>query len=236
MPANYGIRAASAPPAKKKSKRRILGAKMLIAGGLLLILVLLIDIFMRPTVETIILHQAKLLAVQTINHAFYEEIERSAPSYQELVHLVYDDQQNVRAIENDMAMLNITKERITQAIIKSLGEMENQPVKIPVGTLSGITLLAGRGPDITLHAVPSGYVTTQILSTFESAGINQTRHELRLSVTVTISAIIPGFLKSTECSLDFMLGDTVIVGEIPDHYTHIVVSGQEPVLQMPEEK
>ncbi len=54
---------------------------------------------------------------------------------------------------------------------------------------------------------------------FASAGINQTRHEIRLVVDV-VSVLLPGFSTVTKVTNRCAVAETVIVGSVPDTYTY----------------
>ena len=55
---------------------------------------------------------------------------------------------------------------------------------------------------------------------FASAGINQTRHEIRLVVDVYVSVLLPGFSTVTKVTNRCAVAETVIVGSVPDTYTY----------------
>ena len=58
-------------------------------------------------------------------------------------------------------------------------------------------------------------------SAFSSAGINQTSHQIELEVTVRIYAAIPGFRSSIETTTNYLVAETVLVGEVPDSFTQV---------------
>ena len=55
---------------------------------------------------------------------------------------------------------------------------------------------------------------------FTSAGINQTKHQIILTVDVSVSILLPGFRTATKVSNSFIVAETVIVGTVPDTYTY----------------
>ena len=69
--------------------------------------------------------------------------------------------------------------------------------------------------------MPLGYVKSQLKSEFSEAGINQTLHKITLNVNATVTAIIPGNTTKFDVSLNYIICDTVIVGNIPNGYTYI---------------
>ena len=75
--------------------------------------------------------------------------------------------------------------------------------------------------------VPSGYRTSEIENRFDSAGINQTRHQILLSVDVYTSILLPGFTASTKVSNEIAVAETVIVGSVPETYTYFSTTPDE---------
>ena len=62
---------------------------------------------------------------------------------------------------------------------------------------------------------------------FSAAGINQTRHQILLSVDVYTSILRPGFTASTKVSNEIAVAETVIVGSVPETYTYFSTTPDE---------
>ena len=54
---------------------------------------------------------------------------------------------------------------------------------MPLGTITGIPMLSGVGPKITMKFTPVGAVLSDFDSEFVAAGINQTVHRVKLRLT-----------------------------------------------------
>ena len=78
----------------------------------------------------------------------------------------------------------------------------------------GGMVLSGMILDITARKAELGF------SAFTSAGINQTKHQIILTVDVSVSVLLPGFRTATKVSNSFIVAETVIVGTVPDTYTY----------------
>ena len=62
----------------------------------------------------------------------------------------------------------------------------------------------------------SGNVTADFESTFESAGINQTKHRICLHIHTSIYSFLPpAYNGTTEIETDIPVAETVIIGEVP---------------------
>ena len=99
-----------------------------------------------------------------------------------------------------------------------LMSLENQDVAIPLGTLLGWQLLAGRGPEVHLQIVPASFVESNVVDTLETAGINQTQHRVCIRFTVEMSAILPGYSTSVDVTDEVCVAQTLIVGQVPEFY------------------
>ncbi|MCL1789663.1 MAG: sporulation protein YunB, partial [Oscillospiraceae bacterium] len=118
---------------------------------------------------------------------------------------------------------NKIKSRVSQSINEGMNTIEQSEIKIPLGTVSGINMLYGRGPAFPVRLTPRGYASVNLISKFTSAGINQTLHQITLTVSTDISAIIPGYTTSVNVETEFIIAQTIIVGTVPESYTHIIL-------------
>jgi len=73
--------------------------------------------------------------------------------------------------------------------------------------------------------MPSGSVVTSVSNVFDSAGINQTRHQIMLNIKSTVSVIIPGYITSVPVETNMCIAESVIVGLVPDTYANVQLDG-----------
>ena len=72
-----------------------------------------------------------------------------------------------------------------------------------------------------------GSTTAHLRNAFTSAGINQTKHQILLDVTVQMSILLPGFRTSTQVSNEITVAETIIIGSVPDTYTYFSTTPEE---------
>ena len=202
-----------------------LGKRLLILLAGLLASAFLLDLRIRPYIQSISSYQAQIYGTRVINDAIYEELASENIRYDNLVTLTQNGQGQITSLQTDMVALGRLRGRVTEAVIQEIDEMEEQQIAIALGTLSGVQLLSGRGPDVHLRVEPAGYLTREVENRFESAGINQTRHQIMLLLDMRVMAIIPGYTTSTEIHTEYCLAETVIVGTVPD--TLLTLSGKD---------
>ena len=105
--------------------------------------------------------------------------------------------------------------------------MTSSDLSIPLGTLTGSNLLAGRGPHIRVRTQSVGTATARFDNQFSSSGINQTRHRIILDVDVHVSILLPGLTTYTKVSNEISVAETVIVGGVPETYTYFSTTPDE---------
>ncbi len=208
--------------------RRGNGLRLRIAALLILFLVLFLvaDAHIRPVVQSIAAYQAKVYATKTLNEAVEAQLAGESPSYRELVTLSTGENGKINAVQTDVVRLNLLKASLTTAATERLEQLEQQTVYVPLGTLIGWQALSGRGPKVEFRIVPAGYVRSSLSHRFDSAGINQTRHQIMLRLDANIIAVLPGYTTETEVSTDLLLAETVIVGASPDSFTQVLTGEQ----------
>lgn len=159
--------------------------------------------------------------------AVNEAIQGGEIDYSVLVSFEKDADGHVTALKSNMAAFNRLQSRIADDILLRLSEVSTTDLSIPLGTLTGTSLLAGRGPALKVKMQSVGSTTASFRNTFSSAGINQTRHQISLDVIVNVSILLPGFRTSTKVTNEITVAETVIVGGVPENYTYFSTTPEE---------
>ena len=60
-----------------------------------------------------------------------------------------------------------------------------------MGTVSGMYVFSGRGPNLKIKVIPKGIVKPILKSEFTPAGINQTRHRILIDIGIQLQIIMP---------------------------------------------
>lgn len=212
---------------KHTQKKRKLGVKLIALAFVLIGALILIDLRIRPIIEKTSSYQSKILATRIINQAVYDEVHSELFDYTALIGTTLKPDGTISSLQTNMINVNKLKTLVTANVNEALQTMEEHKLSISMGTLSGIYFLYGKGPTIPVTVSPQGYVQTMLASEFASAGINQTVHRIVLEISVDISAIIPGYTTSVQVDTNFVVAETVVVGEIPDSYTYIITGNEE---------
>lgn len=160
----------------------------------------------------------------TVNRVVMAAVSNTIASgdiqYDRLITFEKDDGGRITALRSNMAEFNRLQSAITADILQRMGQTAQSELSIPLGTLTGSALLAGRGPRFRVRMESVGSCSAHFENDFDHAGINQTTHSILLYVDVSVSILLPGFRTYTKVSNVFSVAETVIVGAVPDSYTY----------------
>ena len=213
----------------RKSFGKKLGTKLIALALILLGLFFLADLRFRPIVETVNAYECHSAVTNIIDNAVMAELEREGADYSRLVNLTTNSEGEIISLESNVMSINRLKTGISGRIERELERISAIGIDIPIGTLVGIELLHGRGFSVGMSVEPLGYATTTIISEFTQAGINQTLHRIVIQIDAEVDAIIPGYSARVPVSTSIVAAETIIVGRVPEAYTHVVTTSEDLV-------
>lgn len=156
------------------------------------------------------------LVAQAVNDA----VSSGDIQYGNLISFEKDNSGKISALCSNISEFNRLQSFITQDVLTRLTNAGETTLSIPLGTLLGSALLAGRGPSFKVKMQTAGSCTAHFENQFTDAGINQTTHSILLYIDVSVSILLPGFRTYTKVSNAFSVAETVIVGAVPESYTY----------------
>ena len=161
---------------------------------------------------------ARRSATEAINDAVMQKLAELQLDYSDLASLKYGSDGEVKAIETNACSINLLKSSVTRAAQDELSKIKHSAVKIPLGAFTGLTLIANDGPEIKLTYCMTGSFNARLESTFESAGINNTIHHIRLVVSAEIVTASVDYEDTMNFDTDFEIAQTVFTGDVPTIY------------------
>lgn len=203
---------------------RKLGMKLIAVGMVLTGLLVIMDLSFRPIIETVNAYECHEMVTRVINDAVLAELENENADYSKLVNLTTNADGEVISLESNVMNINKLKTRIAQRLEREIERLSEVDIQIPIGTLLGIQLLHGKGFCVGMTVQPMGFATASIISEFSEAGLNQTLHRIVIEIKAEVDAIIPGFSTRVPVKTTIVAAETVIVGRVPNAYTHVVAS------------
>ena len=174
---------------------------------------------LAPIVTELAQNRARMISTEAVNQAVTEELANLDITYEDLVKLERDSKNNVVSLESNVVEINKLKADITLAAQERVCSYQSEAAKIPLGTLLGSDFTAGWGPEFTIKLQLASNATSQVTNSFHSAGINQTCHQVMMTITTQVYVILAGHRSTVEVSSDYCLAETVIVGLSPNAYT-----------------
>ncbi len=214
--------------ARKRRKRRLL----LFLLSVPLVAIGLFIYFQRNVTRVLISISEATMRASTaiaVNDAVYYTLSDEM-RYEDLVTVDRDESGNIVAVSANVLKINkIARDTasISQANLKNLSL---NGIPIPLGALTGIEAFAGLGPRIHFRIIPVSSVSCDFSSAFESVGINQTKHTIYLNVIADISIVMPSRTERFSVLTEIMVGEFVIVGDIPQTFLQTDIFGDKAVL------
>lgn len=200
---------------RRRSARRWL--LPLLALVLLAALLLYSTDAVRPFAEALMMSQASIMCNLAVNQAVADSIGQLS-GYEALVELVYDASGRICALRSQAAAVNRLRAQMTEAVNRALSALPSSTIGIPIGTVTGWEWLSGRGPKVSMKMIPSSYTTVTMENVFDSAGINQTRHQILFHFKVSLTALLTPYSVSTDVTVTVCVAETVIVGVVPEMF------------------
>lgn len=182
----------------------------------------------RPVINQVASAQAQSVAASAINDAVNRIIESERIQYGDLANLQMDQNRRVSAVTADIVEINRLKAAFALGVQEKMRSIDKMTMRIPLGTLLSNGMFTGYGPRIPIRLTSVGRAVVDIEDSFLDAGINQTRHEIHLSVTAKMSVLMPGGSSVAEVHTTIPIAQSVIVGEVPDSFTAVTGVNGEP--------
>lgn len=204
---------------RRKKHRQRFAAFCMIMILFLIVCIALTEMRIRPVLSAVAESRAKNIATEAVNDAVWQVLCEKDVQYESLVSLTKDENDKVTAISVDSVKLNTICAEIRRLITDYFKRLSEIQIGIPIGSLTGVDMLAGRGPSIHIGITLSGSAVTTIENDFQTAGINQTRHQMILTVNTKVYVIMQSGNFATEISNSIVVAETVIVGDVPEIYS-----------------
>ena len=175
------------------------------------------DARLRPQLHAL----AAMQAMQAEEHAMNDAVLRALGDgqYDSLVTVVQNDAGRVSSIQTDALQINVLKGRISEAACGALAA-HTLTAAIPVGSLTGLDILAGRGFALHVPVRTAGCAVSDVQSVFSDAGVNQTVHRLMLTVHAEVCLSMAKTQKTQTLAYEVCIAETVIVGDVPQFYAN----------------
>ena len=144
-----------------------------------------VDNSLRPTITVLAETKAIELANRSINKAV-GGIVKDKIDYSDLIYTKLDSKGKISMIQSNTILMNQIASDVALEIQNELKQVKSTTAYIPIGTALKSPILAKYGPQLKVSIEPIGTVSVDFKTSFESAGINQTRHRIYLEAKTQV--------------------------------------------------
>lgn len=160
---------------------------------------------------------ARQVTADCVSEAVEQVLCQGNYAYQSFASVKYSDGSPC-AVQTNAAVINTFKNSVVKAAEAKLEQVHNSCMYIPLGAFTGLTLLSNHGPKIPLSYCLTGSFSAELVSSFDSSGINQTIHHIKLVVTAHIVTASVDYRDTLTFSTDFEIAQSVLMGAVPSLY------------------
>ncbi len=147
-----------------------------------------------------------------------ECLEERPLRYQDILSMEKSADGRIIAVNGDTTALNLLRSDILSRAADGLDRVMECQMEIPVGNLTGIAWLSGKGGGILVEVISVSVLNAGFRHTFRELGINQTWHQILLDLTTRVDILIPGGTITRDVDTQICIADSLIVGLVPEAY------------------
>lgn len=178
-----------------------------------------IDFRVKASLLELARTQAEKRTMEIVTQAVLDHVVKGT-EYKDIIYVHKDDQGRIVMLQANTIILNQMMAKTTKAVLQGFNNANNGQIGIPMGQITGISLLAGSGPRFKIKVIPANQIYVAVDDKFEQAGINQTRHRIYMKVETRIVMAVPFMKKELKVVTTIPMAETIIVGEVPQTYVN----------------
>ena len=197
---------------------RMLFRRILILFCIILVAFLLFRSRYNAVIRELAKTQVTNATSDLINDAVAKQIALGDIAYDRIVYFEKDLNGRITALKTNIGEVNKLKTDTLNVINDEILAMDTSHIGIPLGSLILPEFLSGRGPQIPVEVLTIRNSDADFTSQFSHAGINQTLHQLHMTVWVDVSVLVLGSTISFSVEADVVVAETIIVGDVPDTF------------------
>lgn len=202
--------------------RKPLRIKKFVIAVILLVVVILVFVWFQCGVLRLLIklseENSRAKMAEAVNEAALQTMQWNGIEYDKLVSVQRNDQDEILSIEANSYQINLLARQTQTLATANVNAVCEEGIPVPLGAFTGISALAGFGPEITFRVLQVGSVICSFESEFTSAGINQTRHSVYMYADASVSIVLPSQTRKVTVSTQILVCESIIVGKIPEIY------------------
>ena len=204
----------------KKKKKKIFIRRFITISILFIIIFYYFLIFISKKINPVIFSYGEASVSKILAQSSNEAISNIAVTiaYDQLISIKYAQDGSISTIQANTEQINKISNILAQATQNGINKNLSCGLSIPIGTLSGIGFLTGKGSRLKFNIDLIGNVLCHFYTSFSSAGINQTSHKIYIEIVADCFLNLPFESKIISKKADYLLAESIIVGKIPSTY------------------
>ena len=159
------------------------------------------------------------VCLQAMNGAVQKSLTENEALLKDLVEIRCSDRGYVQQIETNTENVNLLRLRMTDEVMHALETLRDEEVTLRLGSLTGLSLLFGRGPAVRMRVIPLTAVESEVCESFEGAGVNQTVHTLSLQLTAKMRVLYGVRAGTVTVETEVVLSQSLVSGQVPGWYS-----------------
>ena len=203
---------------KKRKIFKICIAVLVIISLAFSLLMMYIERVVLPRGAEILHSYAETNMFEILNSTIDEVTQKYSVNYESLVDIKYTDEGDISTMSVNYIAVNKIKSEIAMGVSKKLSQQDEIPVYVPLGAFMNNIYFMGKGTRIKFILVQRGCVQVDFDHSFESAGVNQVMHTLKITLDADVALMLPFYDTHTYMKTSAVLAQVVINGDIPDYY------------------
>lgn len=199
----------------RRKRHRKLRLAAVLAIVVLLALVLVYCIRIVPLVRSLGMVQVENELSDMVTLVVDRELAREGVKYDSLIAMEKAPDGSILALKTNMAAINDVKTRMVDVINDELSDLDSFQLGVPLGNIIMPSALSGLGPKIPIKILAMSNAGSDFISDFSSAGINQTKHQISVRVSLDVTVLTVAGLQQATVDTTIVVAETVIVGDVP---------------------
>ena len=171
---------------------------------------------LAPMAERLIATQVDNQASDAINLAIGELVGDFA--YSRMVSVDTNRDGIVTAVRTNIAEINRLKSEVLQCVDSKLQMLSTEELSVPFGSVFLPEIFSGEGPSLFVRVLAVRTSDAMFRNSFQSAGINQTLHQIFIDIHVTVTILTWSGTQEIAVDSAVLAAETVIVGTVPTTY------------------
>lgn len=173
--------------------------------------------YFSERVEVYMSTKAENYCATLISDLLKEEVLNSLDQ-SELVTVNYKSENVVSSISVNTKIISSFLKSVNEKLVKSVEEIENASVDIPMGIILSDTLFGNLGPYLDVDIVMLSSFKADVFTELKEYGINSSLFEVFIGVTFTINTMIPLNSSLSVVDVKVPIVIQIINGEVPRYY------------------